>query len=315
MSPTLSESTEIPLRRARRPVGVPRTSRTVASGSSSQPRKSWPLTLLMGFFIIYAFFPLVWLLISSTKTQPDFISTFGLGFGHSFAFWDNLVQVFTYSGGAFTRWLLNTVMYVVVGGGGAVFLAVLGGYGLAMYDFPGKRAVFVVVLGAMAVPSAVLAVPQFLMFARIGLTNNPLSVIVPSLVAPFSFYLMYVFSRESVPKELLEAARMDGSGEFRTFFTISLPLLAPGMVTVSLFTATTTWNNYFIPLIMLKDSTWYPLTIGLNQWNQQAYIPGAEPVQNLVVMGSLVTILPLIVTFLFLQRYWQAGLAAGSVKA
>ena len=302
-------------RRSHRAVGVPRSSARRAHWNPAQPRRSWLFTLIMGFFIIYAFFPLVWLLISTTKTQPDFISTFGFSFGDSFAFWDNVVQVFTYSNGAFSRWLLNTIMYVVVGGGGAVFLAVLGGYGLAMYDFPGKRAVFLVVLGAMAVPSAVLAVPQFLMFAQIGLTNNPFSVIIPSLVAPFSFYLMYVFSKESVPVELLEAARMDGSGELRTFFRISLPLLAPGMVTVSLFTATTTWNNYFIPLIMLKDSSWYPLPIGLQQWNQQSFIPGAEPVQNLVVMGSLITIIPLIATFLFLQRYWQAGLTAGSVKA
>lgn len=295
-----------------REAGAPRKRR---SWNPAQPPKSWLYTLVLGITVVYAFFPLAWLLINTTKTQKDFISTFGFAPGSSFAFWDNLVQVFTYSNGAFARWLLNTVLYVVVGGGGAVFLAVLGGYGLAMYRFPGRKAVFLVVMGAMAVPSAVLAVPQFLMFAKIGLTNNPFSVIIPSLVAPFAFYLMYTFSQESVPKELLEAARMDGSGEFRTFFRISLPLLAPGIVTVSLFTATTTWNNYFIPLIMLKDSSWYPLTIGLNQWNQQAYIPGAEPVQNLVVMGSLITIVPLIATFLFLQRYWQAGLSAGSVKA
>lgn len=300
----------------RRPTGVPRPAvRRHKASTPNQPRKSWGVTLISAFYLVYTFFPLVWLLISSTKTQKDFISTFGFAPGKSFALWDNIVSVFTYSNGAFTRWLLNTLLYVVVGGGGAVFLAVLGGYGLAKYRFPGRRAVFLVVMGAIAVPSAALAVPQFLMFAKLGLTNSPISVIIPSLVAPFALYLMYIFASESVPNELLEAARVDGAGEFRTFFQVALPLLAPGIVTVSLFTATTTWNNYFLPLIMLKDSSWYPLIIGLNQWNQQSYIPGAEPIQNLVVTGSLLTIIPLIVTFLFLQRYWQAGLTAGSVKA
>lgn len=276
--------------------------------------KNWLYTIIIGIFLLYALFPLVWLLINSTKSQQDFIGTFGFSLGHHFAFWDNIVQLFTYNNGLFGRWLLNTVMYVVIGGGGAVFLAILGGYGLAKYHFPGKKAVFMTVMGAIAVPSAALAVPTFLMFAKLGLTNTPIAVIIPSLVAPFGLYLMYIFTLESVPTEMLEAARMDGAGEFRTFFTVAMPLLAPGIVTVSLFTATTTWNNYFLPLIMLKDQNWYPLIIGLNQWNNQAFIPGAEPVQNLVVIGSLITILPLVATFLLLQRYWQAGLSAGGVK-
>ncbi|SES00669.1 multiple sugar transport system permease protein [Propionibacterium cyclohexanicum] len=277
-------------------------------------QKNWVRTIIIGIFVVYALFPLVWLLINATKTQQDFIGTFGFSFGHKFAFWDNIVQLFTYNNGLFGRWLLNTVMYVVIGGGGAVCLAILGGYGLAKYDFPGRKAVFMTVMGAIAVPSAALAVPTFLMFAKLGLTNTPISVIIPSLVAPFGLYLMYIFTLESVPTEILEAARMDGASEFRTFFTVALPLLAPGIVTVSLFTATTTWNNYFLPLIMLKDQNWYPLIIGLNQWNNQAFIPGAEPVQNLVVIGSLITILPLVATFLLLQRFWQAGLSAGGVK-
>ncbi|HHW51261.1 MAG TPA: carbohydrate ABC transporter permease [Pseudoclavibacter sp.] len=309
---TLTASSASSQRKPRRAVGVPRHPRK--QFDPVHKRKSLTLTLVTGIMVVYSLFPLIWLLINSTKTQTDFISTFGFSFGGEFALWDNLVQLFTYNNGMFGRWLLNTIMYVVVGGGGAVFLAVLAGYGLAKYHFPGKAAVFAVVMGAIAVPSAALAVPTFLMFSKMGLTNTPWAVIIPSLVAPFSLYLMYIFTRESVPTELLEAARMDGAGELRTFFQIALPLLGPGIVTVSLFTATTTWNNYFLPLIMLKDQNWYPLIIGLNQWNQQSYIPGAEPIQNLVVIGSLVAIIPLILTFLFLQRFWQSGLSAGSVK-
>lgn len=203
---------------------------------------------------------------------------------------------------------------MVVGGGGATILATLGGYGLAKYRFPGRRAVFAVVLGAVAIPGTALAVPTFLLFSQIGLTNTPWAVILPSLISPFGLYLVWTFATDAVPTELLEAARLDGAGEFRIFFTIALPLLAPGIVTVLLFAIVATWNNYFLPLIMLSDPTWYPLTVGLSQWSAQATGVGAQPIFNLVITGSLLTIVPIVIAFLFLQRYWQSGLAAGSVK-
>lgn len=127
---------------------------------------------------------------------------------------------------------------------------------------------------------------------------------------------MWVFAAEAVPDELLEAARVDGSSELNTFFRISLPLLAPGIVTVALFAIVATWNNYFLPLIMLTSEKWKPLTTGLNHIKLQTYSAagGTQPLQNIIITGSLLTIIPLIIAFLFLQRYWQSGLAAGSVK-
>ena len=107
---------------------------------------------------------------------------------------------------------------------------------------------------------------------------------------------------------------MDGASEIRTFFTISLRLLSPGIVTVLLFAVVATWNNYFLPLIMLSEPTWYPLTVGLSQWSAQATGVAAQPIYNLVITGALLTIVPIVVAFLFLQRFWQSGLSAGSVK-
>ncbi len=282
--------------------------------SVARPRKSIALTLLMGIFLIYALIPLVWLIINATKTQADLFSTSGLSFGHSFVLWDNIVSTFTYRDGIFLRWLGNTLLYVVAGAGGATLLATLAGYGLAKFRFPGRAAYFAVVLGAIAVPGTALAVPTFLLFSQLGLTNTPWSIILPSLISPFGLYLIWVYTIDSVPSELLEAARMDGAGELRTFFTISVRLLAPGIVTVALFSIVATWNNYFLPLIMLSDPRWYPLTVGLNQWSAQASGVSAEPIYNLVITGSLITILPIVAVFLFLQRYWRSGLAAGSVK-
>jgi multiple sugar transport system permease protein len=282
--------------------------------SHARPTRSVLLTVLTALVGIYALIPLVWLLINATKTQPDLFSSFGLWFSGDFALWDNLVGVVTYNDGVFGRWFLNTLMYVVLGAGGATLLALLGGYGLAKFNFPGKRAVFAVVIGAVAVPGTALAVPTFLMFANMGLTNTPWSVIIPSLISPFGLYLMWTFAADAVPDEIMEAARIDGANEARTFFQVALPMLAPGIVTVLLFTVVATWNNYFLPLIMLRDPDWYPLTLGLNAWNQQAATAGGEAIFNLVITGSLLTILPLIAVFLLLQRYWQSGLAAGSVK-
>lgn len=280
----------------------------------ANPRKSTLLTVVCAIFAIYCLFPFVYLLINSTKTQADFTSTFGLGFGRTFALWDNIRTVFTYQDGIFARWFLNTIFYVVVGAGGATLLAIMGGYALAKFRFPGRKAVFAVIIGAISVPGIALAVPQFLLFAKLGLTNTPWAMIIPSLVSPFGLYLMWIFSEQAVPTELLEAARVDGAGELRTFFTVSLPLLAPGIVTCTLFTIVATWNNYFLPLIMLKDADWYPLTIGLNQWKDQASTAGGQAIQNLVITGSMITIIPLVIAFLLLQKYWQSGLAAGAVK-
>jgi multiple sugar transport system permease protein len=280
----------------------------------SRPRRSVPLTLLTGVVLLYTLVPLAWLFFNSTKTQASLMDSFGLWFSGDFAFFSNIGDTLTYDDGVFVRWLLNTLLYVVLGAGGATALAVVGGYALAKFTFPGKRAVFAIIIGAVAVPGTALAVPTFLMFSEMGLTNTPWAVIIPSLISPFGLYLMWVFATEAIPTELLEAARIDGASEFRTFLSVSLPLLAPGMVTVLLFTMVHTWNNYFLPLIMLKDPNWYPLTLGLKSWNDQAATAGGEAIFNLVITGSLLTIVPLIAAFLLLQRYWQSGLSAGSVK-
>lgn len=291
-----------------------RQPRRKVAQSGRTVRKSPPLLILMIFFAMYTLIPLAWLLINATKTQGDLLSTFGLWFGDSFNLFDNIAETLTYRDGIFVKWLRNTLLYVIVGAGGATFLATLGGYGLAKYKFKGRNGVFATVIGAVAVPGTALAVPTFLLFAQIGLTNTPWAIILPSLVSPFGLYLIWTYASDAIPDELIEAARMDGASEMRIFFTISLRLLAPGVVTVLLFAVVATWNNYFLPLIMLSDPEWYPLTVGLSQWNSQANGVAAEPIYNLVVTGSLLTIIPIVLIFLMLQRYWESGLAAGSVK-
>ncbi|GAA1700801.1 carbohydrate ABC transporter permease [Microbacterium sediminicola] len=288
--------------------------RTYAHTSPTHKRKSLVLTLVMSVYLLYTLVPLFWLFVNASKTQENLFTTFGLWFGGDFALWDNIVDTLTYNDGIFVRWLGNTLLYVVVGAGGATLLATMAGYGLAKYNFKGRKIYFAVVLGAVAVPGTALAVPTFLLFSQMGLTNTPWAIIIPSLISPFGLYLIWVYATDAIPTELLEAARMDGASEIRTFFTISIRLLVPGIVTVLLFAVVATWNNYFLPLIMLSDPNWYPLTVGLNQWNAQATGAGAQPIYNLVLTGAFLSIIPIVVSFLLLQRFWQSGLTAGSVK-
>lgn len=293
----------------------PSPKRTRKLYSLTDPKKSAVLTLMTGLFALYCLLPMVWLVINATKSQKDFVSSFGLSFGDSFALWENINQVFTFQDGIFSRWLMNTVLYVVVGALVSTFLAALGGYAIAKFDFAGRRAFLLIVLGSISVPGIALAIPQFLLFAQLGITNTPWAILIPSFINPFGLYLMWVFTDQAVPTGLIEAARIDGAGELRIFLTIAMPLLAPATVTVLLFSVVSIWNNYFLPLIMLKDPAWYPLTIGINQWNKLGSTAGnGELIQNVVITGSLLMIVPLIIAFLCLQRYWQSGLALGAIK-
>ncbi len=284
---------------------------------SLQPRKSPVLTVILWMLLAYFMLPLCWLLVNATKTNADLFGTFGLSFAPTFALWDNIRQLFAFQGGLYLRWFANTVLYAAVGAGGAALIAAMGGYALAKYDFHGRRAVLAIVLGATAVPGTALAVPTYMLFAQWGLINTELAVIIPALVSPFGLFLMMVYAQDAVPTSLVEAARIDGAGEGRIFWTIALPLLAPGFVTVLLFQLVATWNNYFLPLIVLNQSDKFPLTVGLSLWNKLANAGGvnlAQPLYPLVITGSLIAVLPLLVAFIFLQRFWQSGIAAGGVK-
>jgi multiple sugar transport system permease protein len=280
-------------------------------------RRSNLLFIGMLAVLIYFMLPLFWLFVAATKTTGDLFATFGLWFGDTFALFANIGETFAHNDGEYGRWLLNTLFYSVISAAGAAFLAALGGYGFAKYPFKGNGALFGVVLGSVMVPTTALAIPTYVLFAQVGLVNTPWAIILPSLVSPFGLYLMRIYAADAVADSLIEAARIDGAGEFRIFFRVALRSLAPGIVTVLLFTLVATWNNYFLPLIMLNDPRLYPITVGLSAWSSQAAGGGSgsnSDLLALVVTGSLLSVVPLIAAFLLLQRYWQSGLTAGSIK-
>jgi len=279
-------------------------------------RRSNVLTLGMAALLIYFLFPLFWLAVAATKTTGDLFSTFGLWFGHDFSLFHNIRETFTRDDGQYARWMLNTLVYSVVSAVGAASLATFAGYGFARYVFRGRGVLLGLVLGTIMVPTTALAIPTYLLFAKVSLVNTPWAIILPSLVSPFGLFLMWVYARDAFSDSVLEAARIDGAGEVAIFFRVTLRSLVPGFVTVLLFTLVATWNNYFLPLIMLNDPRYYPITVGLSTWAAQA-VGGSganADLLALVVTGSLLSVIPLIAAFILLQRYWQSGLTAGAVK-
>ncbi|HKG52094.1 MAG TPA: carbohydrate ABC transporter permease [Actinomycetales bacterium] len=297
-------------RAARRVPGRPHRARQLSG------RRSNVLLLGMLAVLLYFLVPLFWLVVASTKTTADLFSTFGLWFSGDLSLLSNIRETFTYDGGVYARWMANTLVYSVVSAGGAALLCAMGGYGFAKYRFRGNGALFGLVLGSIMVPTTALAIPTYLLFSKVGLVNTPWALILPSLVSPFGLYLMRIYAQDAVPDSILEAARIDGAGEFRIFFRVALRSLSPGIVTVLLFTLVATWNNYFLPLIMFNDPKLYPLPVGLASWASQATggSGGTAELLALVVTGSLLSVIPLIAAFLLLQRYWQSGLSAGGVK-
>jgi multiple sugar transport system permease protein len=279
-------------------------------------RKSNVLSLAMLALLVYFMFPLFWLVIAATKTTGDLFSTFGLWFGHDFALFGNIRATFTHNHGEYARWLANSLGYAAVSSVGAASLATFAGYGFAKYVFRGRGPLLGLVLGTIMVPTTALSIPTYLLFSKVSLVNTPWAVILPSLVSPFGLFLMWVYARDAVSDSILEAARIDGAGELAIFFKVTLRSLAPGFATVLLFTLVATWNNYFLPLIMLNDPRYYPITVGLSSWSAQA-VGGSGSNADLlasVATGSLLSVIPLIAAFVLLQRFWQSGLSAGAVK-
>lgn len=260
---------------------------------------------------VYFLLPAWWLLVSSTKGPSTLYSSEGFWFSQ-FHLWSNLTGLFSYDGGIYLRWLLNTVLYAGFGALFATLLASAAGFALAKYHFRGRELVFSAILGGVLVPGTALALPLYLLMSKVHLTNTYWSVFLPSIVSPFGVFLARVYATSSVPDELLEAARVDGAGEGRIFATVVLRIMSPALVTMFLFQFVAIWNNFFLPLVMLSSTNLYPVTLGLYSWDNQ--YGQAPQLVSYVIIGSLISVIPLVTAFLSLQRFWRSGLTAGSVK-
>lgn len=267
--------------------------------------------------IIYFFVPFWWLLTAATKSTEGLYTSPALWFsGEATAVIDNLRRTLEFQDGIFFTWVKNTMVYSFSAGLGATLLALAGGYAFAKFRFRGRKPAFYVLLGTVMIPNTVLVLPTYLLMSQIGLVNTAWAVILPSLLNPLGVYLIRIYAQDSLPNEVLESGRIDGASEMRIFLQLAVPMLRPAIVTVALFSVVATWNNFFLPLVMLSDNDKYPLTVGLNNWRGLATVDGSAggDLFPMIIMGSLLAIIPLIVVFIAMQRQWQSGLSLGAVK-
>ncbi|GAA1672910.1 carbohydrate ABC transporter permease [Nonomuraea maheshkhaliensis] len=264
--------------------------------------------------VLYTVMPVLWLLMAATKNMRDLFGTGGFVFGRTFALGDNLAHLFTAQDGIYLRWLGNTALYAVGGALIATTLCVAAGYAFDKLSFPFKEKIFGLILLGVLVPASATALPIYLLASKVGIVNTFWGVFLPSLVFPFGVYLARVFSAAYVPAEVIEATRVDGAGDLRTFLSVGFPMLRTAFVTIFLFQFTGIWNSFFLPLVMLTDQHLYPLNLGLYTWQTTSLNQGHPEDYLLAITGSLVAVVPLVIVFVTLQRYWKAGMTAGAVK-
>jgi len=278
--------------------------------SRARNRTAWLPTAVLLIGAVYCLLPVAWVVAASTKSGSSLFTTFTFAPGGDFV--GNLGDLSSYGGGIYWTWLANTLLYAGVGGAVSALVSGLSGYALAKFTFPGRNAIFNVLLAGVLVPGVTLAIPQYLLLAKVGLTDTYWSVLLPSIVSPYGIYLARIYAAAAVPDSVIEAARTDGAGEFRIFGRVALPMMLPGLVTVFLFQFVAIWNNFLLPFVMLSSDDKFPVTVGLfTLLNQGQTVPA---LYSVVIIGVLVSVLPLIALFLTLQRYWRLDLVSGSVK-
>jgi len=264
--------------------------------------------LLLG--AVYFLLPIWWLIVSATKSSTQLFGSPPLWFAGGFSLFDNIRDILTTQDGLFGRWLLNTFLYAGVGAAGATLFSAAAGYVLAKYEFRGREAIFVAILASVLLPAALLVIPLYLLFSQLGIINTIWAVLIPSVVSPFGVFLSRIYAKDSISDDLIAAARVDGAGDLRIFFTISLRIMSPALITVFLFSFVGIWNNFFLPMVTLTDNSLWPVTLGL-------YFLNSQPSQmnyNLVITGALLSTIPLIAAFFGLQKFWRADLSAGAMK-
>ncbi|GIG63457.1 sugar ABC transporter permease [Longispora fulva] len=277
-------------------------------------------TVLLGFGA-FCLIPLVWLLLAPTKTDAQLVNGHPLSFGSLAQFgraWQHLVD---YNDSVLYQWIANSILYSVGSLLISVATSLLAGYALAVSRIPGRKALLVLTLIAMMVPPTALVLPLFLELNTVHLTNTALSVILPASFYPFGVYLAFIYFSTSLPKELLEAGRLDGCSEAGLFWHLARPLAKPLIGLLSFFSFVANWNNYFLPYVMLSEESKYNLPVGLgavvsgtpalNPANGGSFLPITRPE---VALAGLLVVVPIAVIFVFCQRFLVRGILAGSVK-
>lgn len=290
-------------------VGAQPAKKRVARGNPMTSRFAPPYRVL-GYLTLIAMslailLPFAWMVISSLKRTND-VFTVPIHWIPDPVQWSNYVDIFAKAD--MITWIQNTLLLSVV----VTFLQVLTGslaaYGFSKGRFPGREVLFIAYIGTIAVPWQAYMIPQFILFSNLHLSNTLWSIIALQAFGAFGVFLMKSFF-DTIPKELPEAARMDGLSEFGIYRRIMLPLSIPAIASLSLLTFVTTWNDYLGPLLYLRDPKIWTIQLGL-----QSFVGQYNTDFALIMAGAVLSVLPVAIIFAFGQRYFIEGIATTGVK-
>ena len=252
--------------------------------------------------------PFYWMINSALKTNADIFAR-RIQWLPAEPQWSNFVTVLNYPGFPFLQQLGNSVFYSGMVALGTCISCSIAGYSFGCLRWRHRDLVFALTIATLLVPPIVTFLPTYILFSQLGLTGTYVPLIAPYFFGDAFFIFMLRQFFLGVPRELIDAARMDGAGEFRIFWQIALPLVLPALMVVAIFQTVYTWQEFFAPLIYLQDRNDFPLSVGLFSFKTQRTTEWA-----MAMMGALLTTLPLVILFLFTQRQFQQGIAASGIK-
>ncbi|WP_368497169.1 carbohydrate ABC transporter permease [Herbiconiux sp. A18JL235] len=277
------------------------------------------VTVVLLFFVVFFAVPILWLLLAPTKTAGQLLLDAPFSFGGFDTLASNWNELMQFQGGIVWVWIGNSVLYTGAALVVTLLVTIPAGYALALTDFKLRKTLLVVTLIVMLIPSTALVLPIFLEMSALKLVGNPLAVILPFSFFPFGVYLTYIYFSTSVSKDLLDAARMDGAGEWRVFARIAMPLATPVIALVGFFNLVGNWNNYFLPFVMAPGRK-SPIQVGLAELLSN--VPLFNPTSSasvtitlpVLALATVVSVAPVLVIFLFSQRFLVTGMTAGGTK-
>jgi multiple sugar transport system permease protein len=273
------------------------------------------LVVFAAFFVV----PIVWLLIAPTKTDRQMLLDAPFSIGSLQTVADNWQSLVSFQDGLLWTWIGNSAFYCIAALAITLVTSIPAGYALALTEFRGRKALLATTLIVMLVPSTALVLPIFLELSAVHLIGNPLAAILPFSFFPFGVYLTYIYFSTAISRDLLDAARIDGASEVQVFARVAMPLATPVIALVGFFSFTSNWNNYFLPYVMLPGRK-APIQVGLAE--MLSNVPQFNPTNaasstislSALALATLVAIAPVMIVFLFAQRFLVTGMTAGGTK-
>ena len=275
--------------------------------------------LLLIFFVLFFVVPLVWFVLAPTKTDRQLLLDNPFAIGDIPTLIHNWNSLIDFQKGLIWTWLTNSAFYCVAALAITLAISIPAGYAMALTEFPGRRTLLALTLVVMLVPSTALVLPIFLELSAVHLIGNPFSVILPFSFFPFGVYLTYIYFSTAISKDLLDAARIDGAGEFQVFRMVAMPLATPVIALVGFFNFTGNWNNYFLPFVTVPGRK-SPIQVGIaellsnvGQFNPTNAASTTISLSTLA-LAILMAVAPVLIVFLFSQRFLVTGMTAGGTK-